>query len=147
MLRFFQLGTIAFGVIAAVVSFFLFLKFVKSRKKLGRAVAFMLAGEFTTLTATVVFSVITIGAIGRPTPVQEIMLRWVIFSVTCASTLYLHGVLKGEDDKLHEERERRDVLCRELLDEMRTAKQLVSDGSSDVEHLEQLHSSCCLRAG
>lgn len=137
MVAFFQHLTVAFGVVAALVTLVFFVKFLASRKKLGRAVAVMLAGEFLTVTATLAFALITLGEIGQPSAVTEIVLRWSIFGATVGSTLYLHGVLSSEEATLSRRGARSDQLFGDLQREMEAAKETLDECVS-VEPVESV---------
>lgn len=84
-----QYGTVGFGCICLAISFFLFMHFIKSRRKIGKAVGLMLLGESVGAAVTVAFAITADGVIDIGNPISAMILRWIMFSAAFVTSLHL----------------------------------------------------------
>lgn len=89
VLRLLQIGTICFGSICVFMSMMLFIHFIRSPRKIGKAVALMLLGEAVGSTVVVIFSIAANGPLDVLTPIECLALRWVMFSVATVTSIHL----------------------------------------------------------
>ena len=82
--------TVIFGLVAAYVSIRYSVKFWTRKDSFGRVLSLMLAGEFVSMASVLIFALYTaVGAYADITPVNMMVLRWLIFSTALLTTLYL----------------------------------------------------------
>ena len=84
-----QYFTVCFGISAITMSSLLALHFGRSRRPIGKAVGFMLAGEAVGGLATIIFAITSQGVMDIGSATSSIVLRWVIFSTAMVTSLHL----------------------------------------------------------
>lgn len=89
LLQYLQFATVAFGSICVAMSLGLFYHFSRSRRPIGRAVAYMLLGEAVGAGVAIVFSISGYGVFSIMTPEVALALRWVMFGTAFLTSLHL----------------------------------------------------------
>lgn len=88
-------ATVAFGIFATMLSAVLFAFFTRSRHRVGRAVAFMLAGETATNIIFTSFATLELfGALPDFPVMLQTAMRWFALSIVVASTIHLASVVR-----------------------------------------------------
>lgn len=77
------------GTVALTFSASMFCYFIRSRAKIGKAVAYMLAGECIGIAMTLVFCVFANGVYDFLGDHGSMFLRWVMFTAAIASSVHL----------------------------------------------------------
>ncbi len=94
--------TTILGCVALVLSLSLCVYFLRARYAIGRAVAYMLAGESVGLSVTIIFSLFSNGIFDIMGPVTSMIARVLVFAtaVTTSTHLAYHTskIQSGEDD-------------------------------------------------
>jgi len=91
--------TVALGCSATALSLALFWYFIRSRHRVGRAVAFMLLGEFTANVIVTVFASLELfGSLPDFPVIGQTVLRWVSLGVVMASSIHLGRVVAQVHD-------------------------------------------------
>lgn len=83
-------GVFFLGLCATLTSFILLVYFTRSKKRVGKAVAFMLLGEFLTMLMTTIFAWCEMhqASFGFSPGINS-MLRFIMLGVTMASSIHL----------------------------------------------------------
>jgi hypothetical protein len=90
-------GVFVFGLGVTMVSFSLLVYFSRSKARVGRAVAFMLFGEFVSCLLTTVFAYCELAGMDFGlSPGGNTLMRLFMFSVVLASTLHLTWVVSKQ---------------------------------------------------
>lgn len=84
-----QYATVGFGCICLAISFFLFCHFIRSKKKIGKAVGLMLLGESVGAAVTIAFAIMSDGLIDIVDPLVAMVMRWIMFSAAFVTSLHL----------------------------------------------------------
>lgn len=84
-----QVFTVAVGAVALSFSLVMFLYFIRSRNRIGRAVAYMLAGESVGIAVTIAFACLSNGIYDLIGPYGALILRWILFSAAIATSAHL----------------------------------------------------------
>ena len=90
------------GCFALILSLSLCFYFLKARHSIGRAVAYMLAGESVGLAVTIVFSLFSNGVFDIMGPITSMIARVLVFAtaVTTSTHLAYHTAkIQSEEDK------------------------------------------------
>ena len=95
--------TTVLGTFALVLSLSMFLYFLRSREAIGRAVAYMLAGESLGIFITLVFSVMSNGIFDVMGQYESMAARVALFTVASLTSIHLAYETSriqsgGEDD-------------------------------------------------
>jgi len=85
----FQIITTLIGCAVLTLSISLFFYFISARKAIGRAVAYMLAGESVGLFITILFSLTSNGVFDFLGPRASLVARVVLFSTAAFTSIHL----------------------------------------------------------
>jgi len=85
----FQITTTLIGCAVLTLSISLFFYFISARKAIGRAVAYMLAGESIGLFITILFSLTSNGIFDCWGPEESMVARVVLFSTAAFTSIHL----------------------------------------------------------
>lgn len=98
MLHILQIATVMFGVVTVCLSIYLAYRFLVLKHSLGLALGLMLFGEAVSGAVAVFFSLTSaLHVYNTMSPVEAMMLRWLIFSVTAGTSIHLYYVMKNHD--------------------------------------------------
>lgn len=89
MLELLQYLTAALGGVAFFCSTALAIYFIRSKSPLGKAFAYMLAGEALAMCVTLVFSLFAYGVYDILCPQAALALRWILFLGAIITSLHL----------------------------------------------------------
>ena len=84
-----EFWVVCFGLCCFSVTLTLFAYFIRSKHRIGKAVAYMLAGEAVGLFVTVVFALTSKGVFDVLPSAVAMVLRIIVFSVAFASSVHL----------------------------------------------------------
>ena len=84
-----EFWVVCFGILCFSVTATLFAYFIRSKQRIGRAVAYMLAGEAVGLFVTIIFAITSKGVFGILPAGFAMVMRVVVFSVAMFSSLHL----------------------------------------------------------
>ena len=84
-----QVLTSLLGVFALTLSVSMFFYFIRSRDAIGRAVAYMLAGESLGIFITMLFSIMSNGIFDMMGPTESMVARVTLFTVASMTSVHL----------------------------------------------------------
>ena len=88
--RLMQYGTVGFGFVCFTIPLLLGVKFIKSRKPIGKAIAIMLFGECIGIAVTILFAILNDGVMDDYVgPIEALALRLTMFAAAIVTSLHL----------------------------------------------------------